>query len=239
MTTTAVEQTESVKGDGAPGAPAVPWTSRDVWLGAVAALVLVGIVWGVTYAFAVSASRARVWVALVPALCEVLSLAPVWWFAMHKNRARLRSLGFTAFPLRMLGAGAGMLLVFYVLYGLFALLVRLAGWEAALASPAGRLSTPWMAIGTLVVIAPVAEEVFFRGFVFAGLRARYDWRWAAVISAAGFAAVHLSLAFFAPAFLMGLALAYLYMRSGSILPGMIVHIVMNAAAVAAVYLPAY
>jgi uncharacterized protein len=237
VTTTAVEETEIARQGGAAGRATVPWTARDVWLGAAIAALLVGTVWGLTYASAVHALQARTWVALAPVACELLSLAPVWWFAVHKRRASAKSLGFAAFPPRILAIGAGVLLVFYLIDLLFALVFRLAGWEVTLGSPEGRLSIPWITIVALVVIAPVAEEIFFRGFVFAGLRARYDWKWAAVISAAGFAAVHLSLAFFVPAFIMGIALAYLYAKSGSILPGMIVHVVMNAAAVAAVYLP--
>ena len=83
---------------------------------------------------------------------------------------------------------------------------------------------------TGVVVAPVAEETFFRGFVFAGLRSRYDWRWAAAISAALFAAAHLSVTFFIPAFLLGYLFAYLYQRSNSVWPGMIFHVFLNALA---------
>ena len=99
-----------------------------------------------------------------------------------------------------------------------------------------QLSTPWPLIVTIVFIAPFVEEVFFRGFVFAGLRARYDWRWAAAISSALFAAAHLELTFFIPAFVLGYVFAYLYQRSGSVWPGMIVHAAMNALAMAVLYL---
>ena len=88
----------------------------------------------------------------------------------------------------------------------------------------------------VVVVAPVVEETFFRGFVFAGLRGRYDWRWAAAISSALFAAAHLELTFFIPAFVLGYIFAYLYQRSGSVWPGMIIHAAMNALAMAVLYL---
>ena len=65
---------------------------------------------------------------------------------------------------------------------------------------------------------------------------RNDWRWAAAISAALFAAAHLELTFFIPAFVLGYIFAYLYQRSGSVWPGMIIHAAMNALAMAVLYL---
>ncbi|MBN1631984.1 MAG: CPBP family intramembrane metalloprotease, partial [Thermoleophilia bacterium] len=93
-----------------------------------------------------------------------------------------------------------------------------------------QLSNPWPLIVTIVLVAPFVEEVFFRGFVFAGLRTRYGWRWAAAISAALFAASHMELTFFIPGFVLGCVFAYLYQRSNSVWPGMIMHAAMNALA---------
>jgi uncharacterized protein len=82
-----------------------------------------------------------------------------------------------------------------------------------------------------VILAPLVEEVFFRGFVFNGLRGRMDWWWAAVISGALFAAAHLDPLFLLPAFLIGILLAFLYQKTNSIWPGMIVHFLVNSLAV--------
>ncbi len=92
-------------------------------------------------------------------------------------------------------------------------------------------------VGLLVVlVAPISEEIFFRGFVFGGLRNRLTWVWAAVISAAIFGAFHFtgasSLGVLPQLAFLGLALAWLYQRSGSILPTMAVHLVNNAIAFA-------
>ena len=86
-----------------------------------------------------------------------------------------------------------------------------------------------------MLVGPVAEETFFRGFVFAGLRSRYDWRVAAAISAALFAAAHLQLTFFIPAFALGFLFAYLYQRSNSIWPGLIFHMLLNGIALTIAY----
>jgi membrane protease YdiL (CAAX protease family) len=57
------------------------------------------------------------------------------------------------------------------------------------------------------VFAPLVEEIFFRGFLFQGFRARYGWVPAMLISAAIFAAAHLDLVVFIPTFILGCLLA--------------------------------
>lgn len=91
------------------------------------------------------------------------------------------------------------------------------------------LRNPWgfFAIGLL---APVAEEMVFRGAILRWLLQKQR-PWAAIaISAALFAAVHLNPAQMPHAFLMGLLLGWMYWRTGSIVPGLALHFVNNAVA---------
>jgi membrane protease YdiL (CAAX protease family) len=98
------------------------------------------------------------------------------------------------------------------------------------------LSSPWWLLTAGVLVAPVVEEVFFRGFVFAGLRKRYDWRKAALISSALFALVHLQPTAVLPILILGFIFAYLYHRSNSIWPAVLMHVSTNALALGAAYL---
>jgi uncharacterized protein len=87
----------------------------------------------------------------------------------------------------------------------------------------------------IVVVAPIAEEIFFRGFFFGGLRTRVRFAWAAAISGAFFGAVHLSTGDIAVAgqlAALGILLAWLYEEHGSLLPPMCVHLVNNGLAFA-------
>ncbi len=88
----------------------------------------------------------------------------------------------------------------------------------------------------IVAVAPVAEEIFFRGFVFGGLRARLSFVWAALISAAIFGAFHYtgagSLTVLPQLMALGLVQAWLYERSGSIYPTIALHMFNNAVAFA-------
>ncbi len=88
----------------------------------------------------------------------------------------------------------------------------------------------YLAIG---VLAPIAEEVVFRGGVLRVLLqltgARRHWV-AIAISALIFAAIHLNLAQGVHAFIIGLILGWMYYRTGSIVPGIVVHWVNNSVA---------
>jgi membrane protease YdiL (CAAX protease family) len=218
---------------------AVPWSTRDVWLGVIAAAVIVAAGWAVAYSLRALSIRPDVdlWVALFPTLIELLFLVPVWWFSVRKYHASLKTLGFVNFNFTILAVGLGLLFAFYIFNGLYAGLLRDFGLrvQTDLTPVLRQLSSPWPLFVAVVLVAPVVEETFFRGFVFGGLRARYDWRWAAAISAALFAAAHAQITFFIPAFILGYLFAYLYQKSNSIWPGMILHTLVNGLAMTIVF----
>lgn len=87
-----------------------------------------------------------------------------------------------------------------------------------------------MVILSAVVLAPLAEEIFFRGLLQSMLR-RYTRRpWISVlIASAFFAAVHFPQAQNVPAlFALGIVLGYNYERSGRLYAPIIIHAVFNA-----------
>jgi membrane protease YdiL (CAAX protease family) len=219
--------------------PSVPWRPRDVWLGVAAIAVILAITYGLVFALGALSITPDVdlWVAIVPTLFELLFLVPVWWFTVRKYHVRLSALGFRSFRPSALGLVVVSLFAIFVFNALYGLLLMQFGWESQpdMTPLLRRLSSPWPLFVAVVLVAPLAEETFFRGFVFGGLRARYDWRTAAAISSALFAAVHLQLLFFIPAFVFGFVFAWLYQRSGSIWPGMILHALVNGISLAIVY----
>ena len=74
------------------------------------------------------------------------------------------------------------------------------------------------------------EELFFRGFVFAGLIPRWGIKGAAVGSALIFSAFHLYPGVLLPIFVTGLLLAGLYRLTGSLWPPILAHAGQNALA---------
>lgn len=87
----------------------------------------------------------------------------------------------------------------------------------------------------LGILAPVVEEVVFRGAILRVLLHffRRQRHWAAiVVSALFFGLIHMNSAQFLHAFLMGILLGWLYCRSDSIVPGIVLHWVNNTVAYA-------
>jgi membrane protease YdiL (CAAX protease family) len=87
----------------------------------------------------------------------------------------------------------------------------------------------------VVFAASISEEVCFRGMLFGGLREKLPRYAAALISAAIFGALHAVTGISAvpPLIAFGFILALLYERTGSIVPGIILHMLNNSAALLA------
>lgn len=98
-------------------------------------------------------------------------------------------------------------------------------------SPAIR---PWF-IASVVLAAPIVEEIVFRGFLYTRLRRALPVPFALILTAFLFAAGHYDGAWLYPLLVLpvSLVLGYARERLGSTLPCMILHMIYNAGAVAA------
>lgn len=81
------------------------------------------------------------------------------------------------------------------------------------------------------LLAPLVEELVFRGAILKALLGWFNNHWyAIVLSALLFALVHGNPAQMPHAFLIGLLLGWMYYRTGSIIPGVVLHWVNNTVA---------
>ena len=85
------------------------------------------------------------------------------------------------------------------------------------------------------LVAPLAEELLFRGALFGWLRRRLPAWPAILVSAVLFGAVHISPILMPAGFILGVGLGWLRERTGSILPGLVFHIANNAVVVAVTF----
>ncbi|HUZ78746.1 MAG TPA: CPBP family intramembrane glutamic endopeptidase [Chloroflexota bacterium] len=99
-------------------------------------------------------------------------------------------------------------------------------------APAG-----WFVVTLLAgcVLVPFAEELFFRGYIFRTFLERRGPLWGYLFSAGLFALAHTNVAALLPIFIIGLLLAWIFQRTGSLLPGMIAHGINNAIAFSVLY----
>ncbi len=133
------------------------------------------------------------------------------------------------------GWAALAMLVFYVFTGAWAALIDPGERDALPESFGVHKSTAALVAVCIVVtvIAPIAEELFFRGFFFMALR---NWRgpWlAAVLTGIVFGGIHAGstpLVFLVPLAVLGFLLCLLRWKTGSLLPCMAVHAFNNAIA---------
>lgn len=96
--------------------------------------------------------------------------------------------------------------------------------------------TTFALLAVSVLIAPICEELFFRGFLFGGLLRGMPALVAVVVSALVFAIAHGDLGSFAVLLAIGLTLAVVRWRVGSIWPSVALHACNNATAAIAIYL---
>jgi membrane protease YdiL (CAAX protease family) len=216
--------------------PRVPWRGRGAigvaLLAAVISLLVAVLAPGLDPAF------------LFPALAMMIGLATLLWASVHGRPEALLGdrfrLGLHA--LRM--AALGWLMAFGLQILLGVLVVVLLGPDAA--PEAGGLppevveGPPWSLILAAVVVAPVAEELYFRGFLLQGLWRSFGPRWAIGISAVVFGLFHFGgarLQAVLPmisATLIGVVLGYLFVRTRNLAVTVLAHALVNGVAVSLV-----
>lgn len=79
----------------------------------------------------------------------------------------------------------------------------------------------------IVVVAPICEEIVYRGFLFRYLNKRVSMSLAIAISSCIFALMHLNLYSFLPLFILGSGLCIVYKLSGNIVSSITIHVLFN------------
>ncbi len=230
----------------------VPWTLRQTLLGTAITVVpwLVFII-----ASQMLPSSASATLKPVPRLLDVITglvlfvitgaieavflLAPLYhavWRRAPGTTARdgFRALGFRKTPLGpavgWVVGGIVIALSLEILYGLIVEQLKLP-----LQTNADRLTQqahymPFTIFFTLlvaVVVAPICEEVFFRGYLFGGLLRGMNVWLATLTSALIFMVVHGDVGSAVPLLVIGLVLPVLRWRTGSLWPGVALHTLNN------------
>ncbi|MDN3583573.1 CPBP family intramembrane glutamic endopeptidase [Mucilaginibacter flavus] len=99
------------------------------------------------------------------------------------------------------------------------------------------LSKDVLSIITITVVAPIIEELLCRGIVLRGLLKNYTPNKAILISALFFALIHLNPWQALPAFFIGLFLGWVFYKTKSVLPGIIIHATNNSIAMLFLFFP--
>ncbi len=210
----------------------VPWKGREVLL---VFLALIGVNWvfGVMFqGVAVSDIKFFMAAATVQAFA-VIGL--VVYFVRSRYRLSWEYLGLTSVPVpRVLAAGLGGGLLLFISVSLMSLLLNWLIPQPVEPQPYVEIflsAQSWgQILGVVLIgslIAPLSEEIYFRGFLYPYLRERLGVDFGLWVSAIIFGALHLDLIRFVPLTLGGFGLALIYQRTGSLWASIIAHGVWN------------
>lgn len=86
------------------------------------------------------------------------------------------------------------------------------------------------------IVGPIIEELFFRGFMYGALKKRIGIFWSMMATAAVFAGLHAHIVGFIPIMALGVLLAYLYEKTGTLVSSITVHMIHNLSMVLLVFL---
>ena len=95
----------------------------------------------------------------------------------------------------------------------------------------------WLALLVNAILIPILEEVVFRGYLFSRLGKAMPAVVAAVISSVVFGLCHGGLVWAIWAGITGLIICFVRVKSGSIIPGIVFHIIMNTYGMVVSYFP--
>lgn len=112
-------------------------------------------------------------------------------------------------------------------------ILKLFGLESATADLTAQNNSVWSLLLMYFyacLLGPLLEELLYRGVILQGMK-KYNERFAIILSALIFGLMHQNYQQFILAFLLGLVLAAADLRSGSIVPSIVMHIIVNTSGV--------
>lgn len=211
----------------------VPWKPVDNWIGVLLLAMINGVLlFAVGRGVGVKLAQ-NVGIILV----ELVYLLPVV-VIFGWRRISWKYLGFRKFDWSSLGLGCGLMIGGYLIILVHNVVLTLLGVNTqgqTIIKAFNSLDTPVWFIMVGIVVAPIVEEAFFRGFLFQGFRQKYGWVRSMLLSSAIFALAHLDPASLIPTFILGCVLAYVYHRSNSLWPGVVLHFAVNAFGLCSAY----
>jgi membrane protease YdiL (CAAX protease family) len=222
--------------------PAVPWTWRDLAAGIGGVLVLLFLLAVAAYPlldhYGEDTTGGRLTQALVNGAWYVLSILLIY-LVVRRRGGTWRDLGLRKPPrrdsrwLRLIGAIVLFLLSAYVAVTVYGVIVQTLGLDflepnQQLPDDTYESDAVVIATGILVIFgAPVAEEVLFRGFLFAKLRMHLPFLLAAALSGGVFSLAHGDPGLIFPFTAVGILLAYVYQKTGTLWGSIGVHFCFN------------
>ncbi len=221
--------------------PNITWNAADGIISVVfLAVVLTGVYFGSARIFIVLSDRellneniSNISFIILYGIQAILMVGTVWFFALHRRKAGLRDLG-----LKYYSIGKTLWYTLISLFAIFAisfLYVIIVSLVLGIEAPASKIEILVMnrSVSNTVLlilvsfVAPIIEEVFFRGFLYSAFKKNWGVLPALFLSSILFSLVHLEIYSFIPLFIIGWFLAYIFEKTRSLLPAIFLHAIYN------------
>lgn len=185
-----------------------------------------------------------IWISISFAALEaIILLGSVYILGKRRDRGVWSAAGFRAAPMEWLIKAVVISTLIIPLSGLIALFIQ---WitGAPMQNPQIAFIAPdgfsWFGLVSMVLLGglliPFAEELYFRGVLYVWLSDRWGTWMGIIVSSLIFGIVHGELSVGVAAFFMGLVLAWVFERSESIWPGVMIHAINNSVKIILLYL---
>ncbi len=175
----------------------------------------------------------------VLAVQAVVMLGAVWLLGLKRRNYRWADVGLVPTTPGWIAAAVAVFVVLRLVVTAVSVLLAQLGVQSmqpqVFAPSATTLPTALGMLFLAGLAVPMAEEVFFRGVVYRWLRDRWGVAVGAIVSGLIFGVAHFEPATVVPAALLGVALALVYERSGSLWPPILIHVLNNALALVLLY----
>lgn len=158
----------------------------------------------------------------------LLTLVSVVLFFKVRRRSLRQELWLRPVRGRLLGWCAALAFCLYWLVTIVLSMLPEAWLEDYLAAAEGLDQTGVIAFLAAAIVAPIVEEVIFRGLILTRLNRVMSGWLAVAVAAAIFGLCHGQFIWFCYAFVLGLIFGYITRSTVSILPAMLMHLVFNA-----------
>lgn len=173
-----------------------------------------------------------------------LILAIIWFFWRYGHKRSWQALGLQKsqdahWLIWAIGNGLLLLVIMLMFSLLLSLLLPNGLPPQNVAAIITTAQTPWEKLVPIIVtgiLAPVSEELLFRGFIYHSLRLKFTIPISILLTAAVFGCMHGDLLRMLPLMLGGIWLNILYVKTDSLYVPMVAHSVWNLCMTAIIYL---
>jgi len=219
----------------------ITWNAIDGIIASIfLALMLTGVYFGSARIFIILSERellneniSNISFIVLYGIQVLLMMGTVWFFALHRRKARLRDLGLKHYSIgkTLWYTLISLIAIFAISFIYIIIMSMVLGIEA----PASKIETLILnrsvsnTVLLIVVsfIGPIIEEIFFRGFLYSAFKKNWGILPALFLSSILFSLVHLEVYSFVPLFIIGWLLAYIYEKTKSLFPAIFLHAIYN------------